>query len=913
MAPIWFRIAPRIGALAVAALLLLTVALGRAAAETPDTITTQLQPGINFVGWVGPETPVVDLFDDVPEIEAVYAWAWDGSRRTWLSASPRVPVELHTFETLTTGTGLVLRVGGAEEVEWVRPLVPGSGFVWLVRGLNLAPWVGDAGDTLQNAGLDARPWFLAAHAWDPVSNQYRTYDPQAPATIDALSQVHIGDALWIEVGEGSEGYWDQRSDSLSQIRGVLTGPEGEPFVDFGVTAIALDSNDNWFYGFTNSDGSFFIPVRTGVPYILRFHHDGKPGCWLFYKDDLAVKDGQTASPLRADSTDPTFVTFQALDGACGWEIRGQLIDADGSPLVGRTITALPAGVVGKQGVETAQDGSFTIVTDEDGPHRLHISLTDDCVLHYRDGGITASADNESLIQVADAHVDGVTIAVPADACRWSIRGAVVDSDGQPLAGVEIGSYRNRKAQTLTRTANDGSFSIPVPLNGSYELKLNLDGDCSVYYGPDGTATDRNQAESVWVRDSDVTDLQIAVPDWPCGFQITGRVVNRDGDAVNGAIHAIAEDRSEFGSSIRDDGSFSIVGPAQSGPWRLRVSFRPGCFMYYGADGAVSAWDAASLVTIADVRVTGIQVVVPNQACNWWIKGRIVDAMGFARSDVEINVWDNRNRFYGKQPVEADGSFAVRVNEEEHYRIEVSLGPWCFLYHASGKWAIADAQHALWISAGDHDAPGVVVRLPNNACGWLISGTIVDSEHRRLPGIQVIAVGPEGATWGTVSGADGSFSVNAPSSGSYDLRAEPQEWCAIPLGTVEATKGGSEDTDEHLADARPISFDVEIPANACERRIQGSLIDADGQGVADKWLWAMAGELGRGGTFTESDGSFVITVPVTGVYTLGFWVSDDCYVYYNESADASPNHASHVTVGDADVTGITIRIPDNPCG
>ena len=65
--------------------------------------------------------------------------------------------------------------------------------------------------------------------------------------------------------------------------------------------------------------------------------------------------------------------------------------------------------------------------------------------------------------------------------------------------------------------------------------------------------------------------------------------------------------------------------------------------------------------------------------------------------------------------------------------------------------------------------------------------------------------------------------------------------------------------------------------------------------------------------TEVSGSFAITVPLSGTYTLGFWATHDCYAYYNESADASPNHASHVTVGDADVIGITIRIPDNPCG
>ena len=614
MAPIRFRLAPRIGALAAAMLLLLTVALGRAAAETPDTITTQLKPGINFVGWVGPETPVVDLFDDVPEIEAVYAWAWDGSRRTWLSASPRVPVELHTLETLTTGTGLVLRVGGAEEVEWVRPLIPGSGFVWLVRGLNLTPWVGDAGDTLQGARLDARPWFLAAHAWDPVSNQYRTYDPQAPATVDALSQVNIGDALWIEVGEGSEGYWDQRSDSLSQIRGTLTGPEGEPFVDFGVTAIALDSNDNWFYDFTNSDGSFSILVRTGVPYILRFHHDGKPGCWLFYKDGLAVRDDQTASPLRAYPTDSASVTFQMLEGACGWEIRGRATRANGDAIAEAAATAWLVGMGTGDGTSTEADGSFTIRVRRDGLYALAVRLDDGCRLYYRDGDIVMSEDAASQIAIGDRHIDDVEFVVPDGICEHQIHGTAVDHNNAPLSGSQVRAYGATGVESYSYVRENGSFSVTVHDADSYRL-------------------------SVW--------------------------------------------------------------------------FDGGCYLYHHVDGAVSSLETASPIHVADHDVTDVRIAVPPNGCVW--------------------------------------------------------------------------------------------------------------------------------------------------------------------------------------------------------QIRGHLLSADGSGAADVWIWASEAEGGREGASTETDGSFIITVPLPGVYTLGFWASDDCYAYYNESADASPNHASRVAVGDADVTGITIRIPDNPCG
>ena len=821
MASIRFRIAPHIGALAVAALLLLTGALGRAAAETPDTITTQLKPGINFVGWVGPETPVADLFDDVPEIEAVYTWAWDGSRRTWLSASPRVPAERHTLETLTTGTGLVLRVGGAEGVEWVRPLIPGSGFVWLVRGLNLTPWVGDAGNTLQGARLDARPWFLAAHAWDPASNQYRTYDPQTPATIDALSQVNIGDALWIEVGEGSDGYWDQRSDSLSQIRGTLTGPEGEPFVDFGVTAIALDSNDNWFYDFTNSDGSFSILVRTGVPYILRFHHDGKPGCWLFYKDGLAVRDDQTASPLRAYPTDPASVTFQMLEGACGWEIRGRATRANGDAITEAAATAWLVGMGTGDGTSTEADGSFTIRVRRDGLYALAVRLDEGCRLYYRDGDIVMSEDAASQIAIGDRHIDDVEFVVPDGICEHQIHGTAVDHNNVPLSGSQVRAHSTTGVESYSTIREDGSFSVTVPDNGSYRLSVWLDGECRVYHHADGTVSSFETASLIRVANRDVTGVRIVAAPQRCGWVIRGVMLHDDGTplaaAANSSVLAITVDNVGWSGAIDDNGAFEVEVPAD-GSYRLQMRLDDECRILYRSDEATIEHDLAELVEVSGGNVTGLRLTVP------------------------------------------DG-----------------------------------------------------------ICGWLISGTVVDSEHRNLPGIEIIAEGPRGTQWDAVSGVDGSFSVYAQISGSYELRAEPQAGCMIPLGTVEVTESGSEDADKRPAGARTIRFDVEmpgdveIPANACERRIQGRLIDADGQGVADKWLWATTSELERGGASSEPDGSFVITVPVTGVYTLGFWATHDCYAYYNESADASPNHASHVTVGDADVTGITIRIPDNPCG
>lgn len=910
MAPIRFGGALRIGVLAAAVLLLLLTALGRAVAETPDTITTQLKPGINFVGWVGPETPVADLFDDVPEIEAVYTWRWDGSRRTWLSASPRVPREFHSLETLTTGTGLVLSVSGTEVVEWERPLVLGSGFVWLARGFNLIPWVGAAGDTIQDARLDTRPWFLSAHVWDPVLTRYRTYDPQTPATVDALSQVKVGDALWIEVGEGSDGYWAQRSDSLSQIQGTLTGPEGEPFVNFGVTAIALDSNDNWFYDYTNSDGSFFIQARTGVPYILRFHHDDKPGCWLFYKDGLAVKDGQTASPLRADPANPASVMFQVPDAACGWEIRGQLVDADGSPLVGRKITVSHVGSPSRREAETAPDGSFTVLTDEDGPHRLRISLADGCVFLYRNGGVNTSAADASLIQIADAHVDGVTITVPADACRWWIRGTAVNSDGQPLAGLEIGSYRNRSMQGTTQIAADGSFSVPVLLNGLYELRIDLGDDCAAYYHPDGATDVYDQAESVQVRDGDVTGLQIVVPDKPCGLRIAGQVINRDAVAVDGFIQAIAEDRSAFTSFIRDDGSFTVTVPAHN-TYRLELIPDDGCLLWHRDGGAVGERTEAPLIEVAEQDIVDLRIEVSEQACGAQVNGQLVGPQGEPLGGVQIEVFEHDAAPRISSHTSDDGSFSIFIRDGEI----VSLWLDGCLGYYDGDDVASFREDAAPVRINDIDVTSFILRVPADACAWRITGNVLGSDGEPITDgeIGLVGDGASGSDMGMYPlGPDGSFDIAATVPGDYRLHVRIN-YCSLYFDGEAISTHLRESGHISVGGAHLDGINVRIPPDVCTSRVHGFIVDADGAALGDMYVVAQNYD-GMAAAFTEADGSFEITVPTDGEYEVLIYADRDCWLYYSEQGStAQREDAMWVRAGDGYDNALRIRVPENPCG
>ena len=103
----------------VAVLLLAALGLGVASthgstsAQAPasDTITTQLQPGWNMVGWLGTDTTAVDLFDKIPALLVVAAWDEEAGRYAWARRGGSVPPGL---AEVTRGQGLFLWVSGTE-------------------------------------------------------------------------------------------------------------------------------------------------------------------------------------------------------------------------------------------------------------------------------------------------------------------------------------------------------------------------------------------------------------------------------------------------------------------------------------------------------------------------------------------------------------------------------------------------------------------------------------------------------------------------------------------------------------------------------------------------------------------------------------------------------------------------------
>ena len=86
-------------------------------ADTADdgTITTVLHPGWNMVGWVGPETPASELFEQIPALRGIFAWDSEEQRYQRRTRTSGSRSGLHR---VTPGQGLWLYLGGTATVEW---------------------------------------------------------------------------------------------------------------------------------------------------------------------------------------------------------------------------------------------------------------------------------------------------------------------------------------------------------------------------------------------------------------------------------------------------------------------------------------------------------------------------------------------------------------------------------------------------------------------------------------------------------------------------------------------------------------------------------------------------------------------------------------------------------------------------
>ena len=172
---------------------------------------------------------------------------------------------------------LVLLAVGATALPWQSPQTAEAQAtdreVTLEAGWNLVGWTGST--AIDEATASIADALLAAFTWDGEGQSFRSFNPSGPTFLNTLSDLALGDGVWINVSEAST--WLQpafgaaRTVSLSAgfTLATWTGPDAMPVEDaVAETAGNLESLFTWdavaqtFLSFTPSAPSFLNSAKT---------------------------------------------------------------------------------------------------------------------------------------------------------------------------------------------------------------------------------------------------------------------------------------------------------------------------------------------------------------------------------------------------------------------------------------------------------------------------------------------------------------------------------------------------------------------------------------------------------------------------------------------------------------------------
>ncbi len=747
-------------ALAVAATLALLVALTVASSAeepVPDAHTVTLQPGDNYVGWVGDAISVEDIFAAIPEAALIYTW--DADSRFWRYAIRGVGGPL---ETLEPGMAAMVRVVGDEPVEWTRPLTPAKGSVALNTGVNWVTWLGREGWPLDQLVRGIGKSLVSIQLGDAIyAVPIDAPDTELPAVRrgDALKVTVSRDLRWLQptgimprivwVGEYPQSLQSELTAEIREIVDYFAETHGVE-TDFSDTTILLwhtiedvvayqDSSPQYPFhlggealrlsltdgpgggtawgAFLTSDWWQLNPSRSRFKTLLThewFHYlqiqytdfwatAGKPPEWILegtavWSGDEGIRiadDLETFEETRREHLDSAKVTSATLRSAEERNTPWQYV-------LGLLAVDL---LVERNGADSMVEYFRQQHPQAVGADRRWQSRPELAEAFLAAFGLEPDAFYTEFEEWREA-LPGRRIR---DSGEPKLRGRLLNASGESAAGFWINAapYEGEhKAGRIRRSEvmEDGSFVVDLKPNTTQRIWITRDG-CELWVTDEGLTTQRPEPGQYRDLDTDrLPTLELELPEDACRWQLRMRVLGLRGDTR--PIDVVVQGESSYDWAKRHwDGGFVWFAPA-AGEYQVGIKV-DGCELWYRSGRLFPAKDDAAWLQLAGDPVE-LEVRVPHDLCVRTLTGRLIDEEGSPLGDVWISAEGQGTASLSY--TDSNGQFTITVPESGDYGLYFWQDD-CFVAYrqpeATGDWARAER-----IDVSGEDVTGIEFRVPN---------------------------------------------------------------------------------------------------------------------------------------------------------------------------------------------------------
>ena len=745
-----------------------------------------------------------------------------------------------------------------------------------------------------------------------------------------VSSFYADFDAWQREQAAANGAGASPDDDTRWIRGRVIGEDGASGRGVLVNAIRVEGETSvgWQQR-AEADNSGAFAVRVPEDGDYRVSVDINEDCTRYYSNGKLIEEQDEAQPVTVVGSDVQGVNIRLSSVSCR-QIRGQVVNTVGEPLAGVSITICETTThTCTWDKRTKLDGTFAISAPTAGEYRLRLALTDHCEVYFQDRGVGLSSSDASLITVAGADVDGLTLRVPDNVCAYQyqkIRGSVTKADGQPLTDTYITACREVNERCVIEFGEsidaDGTFAITVPADGRYRVSFRLKG-CTIYFRAGGFTTSRAERGTVRVSGRDVRLGSRQIPQDMCALRrISGSITAADGQPlVDAYISACHESKHGpcAGYHTESDGSFSIAVPREG---RYSLSFNlDGCAIHFRARGFTTSREERGTARVEgrDVQLNPRQI--PQGMC---AMGRISGNVATADGQPFAGAYISACREVDSGPCAggrtgSDGSFSIEVPEAGAYRLWFSLGGCSSLIYFSARGFTTEREDRLVTRVADRELRLDARRIPADLCPRIL-GRVTKMNSQPLSGAYVEACREvDGvcveSTRGRI-GYDGSFAIAVSAAGSYRLGYN-LGGCELYYSSTGLT-GNAAEAMRFDAGDRDLRIGYRLVLDTlCAYQISGVVVGADGAPLTEAQVAAceyVDGECVSDVVYgrVDDNGRFAMTVPVDGAYRLILELSH-CSVYFGQEDLASNRSEAWLfQVGGQDVRLSQRQAPTEPC-